>query len=327
MKRTCWTTVSRAPPAARAPSGSAAVIATRSVRAESSGGQSLEERGGGVNTGRPLDCRPPPHAPVGKTRRAPLASVFVDRVCSELVPPLLLRLAQAALAARRRRAVRWPDPPRARLACLPLPRRFTAAMSEEELKLSTAPTSKRFPTTNQAKACYMYYNSWHQCKYDYSDDEPQCAKLKHWARAMCPDEWVCSSFLPRSGLLVRIHLSLLARRSAPRRERTHRGGGSSSVDASESRRPTPLFRSTDPTSPLTPSALVPCVCVCVCVCVANPSCFLLARRSRNGRRSGHRAPIPVRSRARPRAAATESAGLALRLERRRAAAAERRVLF
>ena len=90
----------------------------------------------------------------------------------------------------------------------------------EELTLSTAPTSKRFPTTNQAKACYMcasrraprisrtntgdlhqpttrelcvghrYYNSWHQCKYDYSDEEPQCAKLKGWAYSMCPMEWV-----------------------------------------------------------------------------------------------------------------------------------------
>ena len=60
----------------------------------------------------------------------------------------------------------------------------------EDLVLSTAPTSKRFPTTNQAKACYMYYNSWHQCKYDYSDEEPQCMKLKGWARSMCPDEWV-----------------------------------------------------------------------------------------------------------------------------------------
>ena len=58
------------------------------------------------------------------------------------------------------------------------------------MTLSTAPTSKRFPTTNQAKACYMYYNSWHQCKYDYSDEEPQCAKLKSWAMAMCPFEWV-----------------------------------------------------------------------------------------------------------------------------------------
>ena len=59
----------------------------------------------------------------------------------------------------------------------------------DEITLSTAPTSKRFPTTNQAKACYMYYNSWHQCKYDYSDEEPQCAKLKGWAHSMCPDEW------------------------------------------------------------------------------------------------------------------------------------------
>ena len=35
-----------------------------------------------------------------------------------------------------------------------------------------------------------YYNSWHQCKYDYSDEEPQCAKLKGWAMSMCPYEWV-----------------------------------------------------------------------------------------------------------------------------------------
>ena len=62
----------------------------------------------------------------------------------------------------------------------------------EELasQMSTAPTSKRFPTTNQAKACYMYYNSWHQCKYDYSDEEKQCQTLKGWAKSMCPMEWV-----------------------------------------------------------------------------------------------------------------------------------------
>ena len=58
------------------------------------------------------------------------------------------------------------------------------------MTLSTAPTSKRFPTTNQAKACYMYYNSWHQCKYDHSDEEPQCQKLKQWAMSMCPMNWV-----------------------------------------------------------------------------------------------------------------------------------------
>ena len=92
-----------------------------------------------------------------------------------------------------------------------------ADVDVDDLKLSTAPTSKRFPTTNQAKACYMYYNSWHQCKYDYSDDEPQCAKLKHWARAMCPDEWVCSSFLPRSGLFPQCAYTYLSSRAAPLR--------------------------------------------------------------------------------------------------------------
>mmetsp|Transcript_7526 Transcript_7526/g.24054 ORF Transcript_7526/g.24054 Transcript_7526/m.24054 type:complete len:109 (+) Transcript_7526:49-375(+) len=81
------------------------------------------------------------------------------------------------------------------------------------VKLETAPRDRRVPTQNQAKACYMYYNSWHQCKYDFSEDEPQCKrrttraaaargvtgassrlppvnrKLNTWAHAMCPDEW------------------------------------------------------------------------------------------------------------------------------------------
>merc|ERR1712087_3000 len=67
--------------------------------------------------------------------------------------------------------------------------RASAAMSEE-LKLSTAPADIRVPSQNQAKACYMYYNSWHQCKYDFSDEEPQCMKLKAWAHSMCPVEWM-----------------------------------------------------------------------------------------------------------------------------------------
>ena len=28
------------------------------------------------------------------------------------------------------------------------------------------------------------------CKYDHSEEEPQCAKLKGWAMSMCPMEWV-----------------------------------------------------------------------------------------------------------------------------------------
>mmetsp|Transcript_19360 Transcript_19360/g.58443 ORF Transcript_19360/g.58443 Transcript_19360/m.58443 type:complete len:86 (-) Transcript_19360:485-742(-) len=60
----------------------------------------------------------------------------------------------------------------------------------ENFKLETAPRDKRVPTQNQAKACYMYYNSYHQCKYDFSEEEPQCAKLKQWAHSMCPDAWI-----------------------------------------------------------------------------------------------------------------------------------------
>ena len=72
-------------------------------------------------------------------------------------------------------------------------------MSDEELKLETTPTNLRFPTTNQAKACYMYYNSWHQCKYDKGDEDAQCTKLKSWAMSMCPIEWV--RVAPRGRLL------------------------------------------------------------------------------------------------------------------------------
>jgi len=35
-----------------------------------------------------------------------------------------------------------------------------------------------------------YYNSYHQCYYDFSPDEPQCAKLKQWSDSMCPEFWV-----------------------------------------------------------------------------------------------------------------------------------------
>ena len=41
-----------------------------------------------------------------------------------------------------------------------------------------------------AISCPRYYNSWHQCAHDFSDDEPQCTRLKQWAYSMCPLEWV-----------------------------------------------------------------------------------------------------------------------------------------
>ena len=45
-----------------------------------------------------------------------------------------------------------------------------------------------------------YYNSWHQCKYDHSDEEPQCQKLRQWTYSMCPVTWVRSANpLPSAG--------------------------------------------------------------------------------------------------------------------------------
>ena len=106
---------------------------------------------------------------------------------------------------------------------------FSGIMADE-MTLSTAPTSKRFPTTNQAKACYMYYNSWHQCKYDYSDEEPQCAKLKGWAMSMCPIEWVRALAVKLFFARTQSHVSSVAHPPTPcpvaRRWRTGRSSAS-----------------------------------------------------------------------------------------------------
>merc|ERR1712137_506186 len=85
------------------------------------------------------------------------------------------------------------------------------AMSAEDVfPLNTAPKDKRVPQSNQVKACYMYYNSYHQCKYDFSEDEPQCAKLKHWSMAMCPYEWVrCETPFCHTCLLLRMRVAPL----------------------------------------------------------------------------------------------------------------------
>eukprot|EP00962_Isochrysis_galbana_P033790 scaffold11371_cov112-Isochrysis_galbana.AAC.2 len=48
--------------------------------------------------------------------------------------------------------------------------------------------------------CTRYYNSYHQCKYDFSEEEPQCAKLKQWATSMCPEAWVSQPCGPRACL-------------------------------------------------------------------------------------------------------------------------------
>ena len=49
------------------------------------------------------------------------------------------------------------------------------------------------PETRPTRGAPRYYNSWHQCAHDFSDDEPQCKKLKQWTYSMCPLEWVRSS--------------------------------------------------------------------------------------------------------------------------------------
>jgi len=67
---------------------------------------------------------------------------------------------------------------------------LTVRCLRADLELKTAPADVRVPTQNQAKTCYMYYNSWHQCKYDFSDEEPSCKSLKAWAHSMCPVEWM-----------------------------------------------------------------------------------------------------------------------------------------
>ena len=59
-----------------------------------------------------------------------------------------------------------------------------------DIEIDTAPVDTRFANVNQAKHCYMYYNSFWDCAAADGAEDRTCVQLKKYYRAMCPDEWV-----------------------------------------------------------------------------------------------------------------------------------------
>eukprot|EP00270_Netrium_digitus_P021582 TRINITY_DN92_c0_g1_i1.p1 TRINITY_DN92_c0_g1~~TRINITY_DN92_c0_g1_i1.p1 ORF type:complete len:101 (+),score=30.45 TRINITY_DN92_c0_g1_i1:126-428(+) len=56
--------------------------------------------------------------------------------------------------------------------------------------VKTTPLDFRFPTTNQAKHCFVRYNEYHKCIQEKGEDAPECAKYARFYRSICPGEWV-----------------------------------------------------------------------------------------------------------------------------------------
>lgn len=123
------------------------------------------------------------------------------------------------------------------------------------LHVSCSSSNQRRPACVIARVRVgRYYNSWHQCKYDHSDEEPQCQKLRQWSYSMCPTTWVRLSSQPpplRRVTATAISASLHPRRR-PRRSHArcrHRSPPSppSPSPPSPARPPDAYF--TSPTAP------------------------------------------------------------------------------
>ncbi len=52
--------------------------------------------------------------------------------------------------------------------------------------VDTAPLDARFPTTNQARHCFVKYSEAHKCLAEGGD----CARLVRDYRSICPQEWL-----------------------------------------------------------------------------------------------------------------------------------------
>lgn len=56
--------------------------------------------------------------------------------------------------------------------------------------LKTAENDKRFPSTNQARACYTRYNEFYKCKQQKGDDADECDTFRRAALSICPMDWI-----------------------------------------------------------------------------------------------------------------------------------------
>ncbi|RWW45421.1 hypothetical protein BHE74_00048742 [Ensete ventricosum] len=58
------------------------------------------------------------------------------------------------------------------------------------LKIGTAPSDFRFPSTNQTRHCYARYLEYHQCRKAKGEESPELEKFQRYYRSLCPTEWV-----------------------------------------------------------------------------------------------------------------------------------------
>jgi cytochrome c oxidase subunit 6b len=56
--------------------------------------------------------------------------------------------------------------------------------------IKTAKIDMRFPSTNQARACYTRYNEFYKCKQQKSDDNEECETFRRAALSLCPMDWI-----------------------------------------------------------------------------------------------------------------------------------------
>jgi cytochrome c oxidase subunit 6b len=58
-------------------------------------------------------------------------------------------------------------------------------------QIQTAPIDYRFPTTNQARNCFVKYNEAHKCFAEHGGPEAaECARRARDYRSICPTEWL-----------------------------------------------------------------------------------------------------------------------------------------
>ena len=61
-------------------------------------------------------------------------------------------------------------------------------ISTDDIK--TAKIDMRFPSTNQARACYTRYNEYYKCKQQKGEDSEECDAYKRAALSLCPMDWI-----------------------------------------------------------------------------------------------------------------------------------------
>jgi cytochrome c oxidase subunit 6b len=56
--------------------------------------------------------------------------------------------------------------------------------------IKTTPVDIRFPSTNQARACYTRYNEFYKCKQQKGEDSDDCTMFRRAAMSLCPNDWI-----------------------------------------------------------------------------------------------------------------------------------------